>query len=239
MSSALPPSPGPGAPSWDGLAGDLADRLGTSVGALVGGVVAVLALVLGLLVWMRDDTPPPELSIPYASGVSPSDAPDGAPATSTTTGAPAEVVVHAAGAVARPGVYVLAADARVGDLLSAAGGPVAGADLDRVNLAEPLVDGSRVYVPLEGEDAPPEVLGPDTGATPTAGGAQGSAGGLVDLNTADAAALDTLPGIGPSTAEAIVAHRADNGPFASVDDLLDVRGIGPAKLEAIRDLVTV
>ncbi len=161
----------------------------------------------------------------------------GGPSTTTTT-APG-IVVHAAGAVSRPGLYRLPRDARVADLLDAAGGPTLETDLDRVNLAAPLADGQRIYLPRRGE-GPPAVVGPDGGSSGTAGAASsGTPSGPLDLNTASVEQLDTLPGVGPATAAAIVAHRERNGPFTSVDGLLDVRGIGPAKLEALRDLVTV
>lgn len=148
--------------------------------------------------------------------------------------------MHAAGAVVRPGVYRLVSTARVVDLLEAAGGPAAGADLGRINLAAPLADGARVHFPQTGEDppaemtiveAPPEQLGAD---------ADGEASPVpVDLNEADAAELESLPGIGPVTAAAIISHRQREGPFRSVESLQEVSGIGPVKLSRIEDLVTV
>jgi competence protein ComEA len=141
--------------------------------------------------------------------------------------------VHVAGAVAAPGVHELAAGARVVDAIEAAGGLAADADGSRINLAAPLTDGARVYVPAVGEEPPPVAVG---GLTGDAGSAPA---GPVDLNTADAAALEALPGVGPATAAAIIEHRAEIGAFSSVDELLDVPGIGEAKLEALRDLVTV
>jgi competence protein ComEA len=159
----------------------------------------------------------------------------------TTTSAPSGIVVHAAGAVVQPGLYRLPKDARVADLLEAAGGATLETDLDRLNLAAPLADGQRVYVPRHGEAAVPAV-GPESGGGAGAAGsgtASSAPAGPLDLNGATAEQLDTLPGVGPATAAAIVSHRERNGPFASVDGLLDVRGIGPAKLEALRDLVSV
>jgi competence protein ComEA len=167
--------------------------------------------------------------------------------TTTAASAPpstgvARLVVHAAGAVASPGVHEVASGARVADLLAASGGPTPDADLDRVNLAAPLADGQRLYVPRRGEVSPP-VVADGSGSAATGrgpgGAASAGAGGPVDLNSADVDGLDALPGVGPSTASAIVEHRETNGPFSSVDQLLDVRGIGPAKLEGLRDLVTV
>jgi competence protein ComEA len=163
---------------------------------------------------------------------------DRAPEVGTTTTADAGIVVHAAGAVRTPGLYRLPSGSRVADLLDKAGGPTAETDLDRLNLAAALADGQRLYVPRKGEVAPPTV-GPDGGSDPPpdAGGSPGD-GGPVDLNAATAEELDALPGIGPATAAAIIDHRERSGPFTTVDGLLDVRGIGPAKLEALRDLVT-
>lgn len=150
----------------------------------------------------------------------------------------AALVAHAAGAVRTPGVYRLPPGARVTDLIDAAGGLADDAEGDRLNLAASVVDGARVYVPRVGELAPPPVdlEAGNTAASSTDGGRGAS---TVDLNRAEVDELETLPGIGPSIAGAIVAHRAANGPFVSVDDLLDVRGIGPSRLEQLRPLVRV
>jgi len=156
------------------------------------------------------------------------------------------MVVHMAGAVVVPGVHSVPVGARVHDAVVAAGGGRPDADLDRLNLAALLVDGSRVYVPMIGEVAPPSLV--DDGSTPVIAGGQANTGptgsgpvagggALLSLSAASSTELQSLPGVGPSTAEAIIAHRDANGPFTTVDQLLDVRGIGPAKLSAIRDLV--
>lgn len=238
MSSSLPPSPGAGPSSWREVVGDLADRLGTSVAVVLAGgaTVAIVAVVL-VAGWLREDPPPPEITIPYASAaVDEAAAPPASSGTSSTVVA-AEVTVHVAGAVARPGVYVLAEPARVGDLLAVAGGPRPDADLDRLNLAAPVDDGTRVYVPVVGEVEVPHVLAPGGSSGGPDGAGPDGAGALVDVNTADVDTLESLPGVGPATAEAIVAHRERHGPFRRVEDLLDVRGIGDAKLAALRDLV--
>lgn len=152
----------------------------------------------------------------------------------TTTAAP--VLVHVVGAVASPGVQQLPSGSRVLDAVEAAGGPTAEADLSQLNLAAPVADGSQVRVPATGEVvAGPLVVVPSGGG----GGGAGGAPGPVDLNAAGAAQLEALPGVGPATAAAIVAWRERDGPFTSVDQLLEVRGIGPAKFEALRDLVVV
>jgi competence protein ComEA len=133
------------------------------------------------------------------------------------------LVVDVAGAVRRPGLYRLATGARVDDAVAAAGGGTAHADLTAVNLAAPLSDGEQVLVPARG-------------AAGTAGGSAGAA--IVDLNSATAEQLDTLPGIGPSTAAKIVAYRQQHGAFHSLAELDAISGIGPAKLEELKGLVS-
>ena len=165
--------------------------------------------------------------------------------TSTTSGtsasaAAAPLVVDVAGAVVAPGVYELAAGARAHDAIEVAGGLAADADVDALNLAAPLRDGDRLYVPHRGVPVPAVVLPTGGGGTPTGSSVAGSTPSApVDLNRATVDELDVLPGIGPATAAAIVAYREQVGPFAAVDDLLKVQGIGPAKLDAIRGLVAV
>jgi competence protein ComEA len=138
------------------------------------------------------------------------------------------LVVDVAGAVRRPGLYRLPAGTRVDDALAAAGGPTAKADVVAVNRAAPLADGEQVVVPLRGAAGA-------AGAAVGAGGASPSA--PVDLNSADAEQLDTLPGIGPTTAAKIVAYRQQHGPFHSLAELDAIPGIGPAKLEQLKGLV--
>lgn len=224
--------PGP-PPTWRDRAVGLADATGTTPTRLaVGAGLLAVALAVGL--WLTRPAPtPPEVSLPFTSTTVVGGAAAGTPASTSST-APQELVVHVAGAVVRPGVLRVPAGARVVDAIEAAGGLAPSADGARLNLAAPVADGSRVYVPAVGEAAPPPVAG-DAGA----GGGAGAPSGPLDLNAADEAALDALPGVGPSTAAAIVAHRTKIGRFTSVDQLLDVRGIGEAKLEQLRPLVTV
>jgi len=122
-------------------------------------------------------------------------------------------------------------DVPAADLLAAAGGPTPDADLDRVNLAAVLADGAQVRFPRLGE---PVQAVPAEGAT-----APSTPAGPIDLNTATTGELEGLPGVGPTIAAAIVEHREQSGPFRSVEDLLDVPGIGPARLDQLRDAVTV
>jgi competence protein ComEA len=149
--------------------------------------------------------------------------------------------VHAAGAVAHPGVYGVRQGARVADVLAAAGGPSAEADLDQLNLAAPVADGERVRVPRRGEvaDGREPSSGAGGGTQPMAAGSAARPASAVDINRAGAQELEALPGVGPATAAAIVAWRQAHGRFRSVTDLLDVRGIGPAKFETLRPLVRV
>ncbi len=147
-------------------------------------------------------------------------------------------VVHVVGAVAAPGVVTLPGDARVADAVTAAGGAAPDADLAGLNLARTVVDGEQLRVPRAGEavTAPaPATLEPGA-VTGTAGAAPGPAG--VDLNTADLAALDALPGVGPVLAQRILDRR-EEAPFTSVDELDEVSGIGPAVLERLRPHVRV
>lgn len=203
----------------------LADATGSTPSRIVLGAVAVVLAGAGALWLLRPPSDPPEVSLPFASTT--------APSTATGPAVTDSVVVHVTGAVRTPGVYDLPAGSRVVDAVEAAGGLSAAADPSRVNLAAPLSDGQRVYVLAAGEEVAPTAPG-DSASGP---GAQPA--GPVDLNTADAPALEALPGIGPATAAAILEHRAKVGRFTSVEQLLDVPGIGEAKLEALRDLVTV
>ena len=139
------------------------------------------------------------------------------------------IKVYVSGQANLPGVYELQADSRVDDALRAAGGPTSQADLDSVNLAKRLSDEDQIHIPSRGEGR---------SAVPTQSNAS-SPSGKVLLNTATAEELETLPNIGPSRAKAIIEHREKNGPFARVDDLTNVSGIGTGILESIRDLVEV
>ena len=204
--------------------------------------VAIFAVGAGGFWLLKAPPTAVESSLPYASS---SKAPGGSlPSTivvataSTLANEPAltVIVVHVAGAVVAPGVYELAPSSRIHQAIAAAGGVAADADTDSLNLATTLHDGDRIFVPRLGQAAP-AVVAP-TGA---ASGASGDAtpGEPIDLNRATAGELDALPGVGPSTAAAIVAYRDQHGPFGKVEDLLNVRGIGPAKLDAMKPMVKV
>lgn len=226
-----------------------ASRWATRTGAAVRVAAVLLVLVVAgvtVLVLSRTAAPaapqaptadpaPPATTQPAAGAAEPTGGPTaGANGAAMQEEQPGAVVVHVAGAVAAPGLVELPAGSRAADALEAAGGATDAADLDALNLAAPVTDGQQLYVPAEGETPPVPVAGGEPGG---AGGTQQA--GLVDVNTADTTTLETLPGIGPALAGRIVDHRTAHGPFASVDALIDVAGIGPATLARIRDLVTV
>ena len=194
-----------------------------------------VAVILGLVWVVQSPAAPGARSADGASSsVSAGAASAGAPSASgragaspTPTSQPAQLTVHVAGAVARAGIVQLAPGARVVDALTAAGGPQPEADLTRLNLAAPVADGMQVLVAKVGEPLP--------AGSPAQGAAGGD--GMVNINTATAAELDTLPGIGPTRAAAIIAEREANGPFASADDLERVKGLGATRIEELRSRV--
>lgn len=216
----------------------LRERLDTlSRGELAGLVVVLVATLAGVGLWYSRslpkpiqiaETPAPPLAAPAASppvsGV--------APASGSMSASPASrLIVDVAGWVRRPGVYQFDPGSRVVDAVTRAGGARDGADLSLLNLAAPLVDGQQILVPKEGA-APPT----GTGTTGSVGAARLP---IVNINAADETTLETLNGVGPALATAIIQYRTEHGPFASVDQLDDVSGIGPATLEKLRPQVTV
>lgn len=152
-----------------------------------------------------------------------------APALAAEPAPPRQLVVHVVGAVRRPGLYRLRDGSRVDDAIQRAGGPKAKAALELVNLAAPVADGQQVVVPLRGPGGTPAAVGGSTGA--------GLPAAKVHLNSATLEELDTLPGIGPVTAQKILDYRTQNGGFGSVEELDAVSGIGPARLEQLLPLV--
>jgi competence protein ComEA len=143
----------------------------------------------------------------------------------------APLMVDVAGAVPRPGVYELPEGSRVKDAVQAAGGFLAEADKSMINLAEPIEDGQKLEIPYLAGMEPAPISGDPFGA--------GGTGGLIDINTASLEELDTLPGIGPTLAQAIIDYRDTVGPFLAIEDIMFVDGIGPEIFERIRDLITV
>lgn len=175
---------------------------------------------------------------------------DGAAPPAEVTAAPADVVVSAQGRVTHPGLLRMSSETRVGEAVDRAGGAAPEANLMKLNLAEKVVDGMQIVVDRHGSHVvlPGAVAGP-TGQSAEAAGGQPpganpgvnghAADGKVNINTADSTALETLDGVGPATATSILEWRESNGPFASIEQLMEVRGIGPGKFAAMKDKVTV
>ena len=201
-----------------------------SGGELAGLVVVVVATLLGAGLWyMRSLPRPVDIAAP-ADAIS--------PVVSQVAGAtgslpsPVTIIVDVAGWVRAPGVYEFAVGDRVIDAVHRAGGARKGADLTTLNLAAPLTDGTQVVVPRRGATVPG-----GTGSSETGTASGGTT--LIDINSASETDLEDLPGVGPVTAAAIIDYRTQNGPFLTVDDLIDVSGIGPSTLEQIRPFATL
>lgn len=202
-----------------------------SRGELAGIVVVVVATLLGAGLWyMRSLPRPVEIAAP-AGGTSPV-ASRITGATGSISPSPVPIIVDVAGWVRNPGVYEFASGDRVIDAVNRAGGVRKGADLTSVNLAAPLTDGTQIVIPRPGAISPP-----GTGSSGTGTSSSGTA--LININAASTTELEELPGVGPVTAAAIIDYRTRYGPFAAVDDLIDVSGIGPATLEEIRPFATI
>ena len=150
------------------------------------------------------------------------------------------LAVHVSGAVASPGVYELEEGARVRDAVEAAGGFAAEASQESVNLARKVSDGEQIFVlTVEEFEASPSSSSPSSGSSDAGAQASSGAGGLVNINTAGLEALDSLPGVGPATAQAILDEREANGPFASIEDIQRVSGIGEKKYEKLKGSICV
>ncbi|MFD5278076.1 ComEA family DNA-binding protein [Pseudarthrobacter sp. NPDC058362] len=229
-------------------------RLRWRVGLRVSLLLAVLALGAAAWFWFMAASGRPEVlplsdadSGPPVTHSSGTGTPDGVPYAADAEGEPAgesdgRVVVHVAGAVAKPGVVQLPPGSRVHQAITAVGGAAAGADLNRLNLALVLADGQKILVPREGDARHPD----PTAAAPegAAPGVEGSSAGgadspKVNLNSATLEELDALPKVGPVLAQRILDWRKDHGSFKSIEDLDAVDGVGPKMLEALLPLVTV
>jgi competence protein ComEA len=227
-----------GSAGWIGAIRADPGRAGVIALAAVG-VISVLVTVFTL---MRDEAPPvASAKLPPVEMVS--------SASPTPASAPPQgdgpVVVSVVGLVHKPGLVTVAPGARIADALTAAGGALDGADLIGLNMARRVIDGEQIIVGIVAVPGDPAAMGSSVSSgsaaaptdAPSTDGKGSAPSGLVDLNAATVEELDTLPGIGPVTAAAIVAWRDANGRFTSVDQLGDVDGIGPARLEKLRDLV--
>lgn len=212
---------------------------------LVAGITTGLVLSFSAWLLVRPSAPLVESVVPIVSGA-------GTQVSSPLVPAPLTVKVHVAGAVVRPGVYELPSAARVVDAVKAAGGASTRADLERINLAQTLVDTEQVFIPSRSSPSPRVTTAPRLKPTRTSVAPSpvpvGSAPNVtttpgatirVNINSATSDQLDTLPGVGPATAKAIISYRTRKGPFAKVEDLLNVPGIGPTKVAALREFVFV
>jgi competence protein ComEA len=215
------------------------------VRAALGGVVVLALLGVGAAVVATVATPGGQVvAVPVDdAGSGPESGGGSSAGAAGGGGAGAEVVVlHVLGAVAEPGIVELPLGSRVVDAIAAAGGPTDDADLAAVNLARVVVDGEQLRLPAVGEVLP-GAAGPtdSVGGTGSAGAAGSgvAADGRININTADAAGLEQLPGVGPAIAARIIAWREQNGPFRSVDELSAVSGIGEKTLDGLRDQATV
>jgi competence protein ComEA len=207
------------------------DRLASLTRRELAGLAAlVIVALVGMGLWYVRSMPRP---VEVRDGAQPGGLAPVA-AVPSATPSPAVIVVNVAGWVRHPGVFEFHQGDRVIDALKAAGGPKKGAALESLNLAALLTDAQQVLVPKKGEGGVvvPGVSSP--GSTST-----GVPGAKINVNTATEPELETLPGVGPVLAERIIDYRTDHGPFATVDALDDVSGIGPATLADLRDMVTV
>ncbi len=157
--------------------------------------------------------------------------PSGKPVTLAPAPTKSPIVVQVSGAVPRPGLYQFAEGSRVQDAITAAGGLLTEADVSGINLAARLEDGQQLDIPYSNGSAAPT-------ATPSATNTP-AVSDLLNINTATLEELDSLPGIGPTTAQKIIDYRTEHGPFQAIEDIMNVSGIGPATFDRIKDLITV
>jgi len=151
----------------------------------------------------------------------------------TASATPAPIRVYVSGAVRQPAVYELAPGSIIQDAVNAAGGPAADADLEHINLALELRDQQQIHVPRQGESNPPPAVSDGSS------GSRETAEAPININTATAAELETLPRVGPTMAQRIIEYRESNGPFKTIEEIQDVQGIGTATFEGFRDRITV
>jgi competence protein ComEA len=189
-------------------------------------LIVLLSLVVlgGMFFFLRRPEPEPITILPPEPTATP-----------LPTSTPQPLGVYVSGAVAHPDVYELPYDSLVKDAIEAAGGPTSEADLDRINLARRVHDEEQIYVPHKGEESPPVSL-PSGPSLPSPSSQRD---GKMNINTATAEELSSLPGIGPTKAQCIIDYRTTNGPFRSIEDIKKVTGIGDATFEKLKDKITV
>jgi len=236
---------------WNGAQTGRNARVRWRVPWRVPALLLIPALLLALWIgWQAWAGQPPAEQLEASGGASADASTPASPGTDPGSGGPGagdsgapRIVVHVAGAVKKPGIVSLPAGSRVFEAIAAAGGVAAGSSLDSLNLAAVVQDGAKIQVPLKGEVPAAAAAGDGTSSSGRpSGGGPGSADGAgakININTASAAELDELPRVGPVLAERIVAWREEHGPFAAVEELDAVDGVGPKMLEALLPLVTV
>lgn len=204
-------------------------------GVVALGAIGVLAVLVTIFTVMRQPPPPVSANLPPVQ-----------PASSSSVTAPSSLVISVAGLVRKPGLVTLSSGARVADAVTAAGGTIDGADVVTLNLARPVVDGDQIVVGLAPVTGQPIGMASSiiaAGQAPSASvGAKGKAtppSGRINLNTATESELDALPGVGPVMAASIVRWRSEHGKFISIDQLSEVDGIGPSRLDRLRTLVVL
>ncbi|SHT76964.1 ComE operon protein 1 [Mycobacteroides abscessus subsp. abscessus] len=202
-------------------------------GVVALGAIGVLAVLVTVFTVMRQPPAPVSANLPPVQPVS-----------SSSVSAPSSLVISVVGLVKRPGLVTLATGARVADAVTAAGGAVDGADVITLNMARPVADGDQIVVglaPVPGQ--PVGMASSIVAAGQTPAGSTGSKGpgapGRVNLNTATESELDALPGVGPVMAASIVRWRSEHGKFTGIDQLAEVDGIGPSRLDKLRDFVVL
>lgn len=198
------------------------------------GLAAVLIILASFVYWRQLAPASQAVVIEPPPGTDLSGAGSAAVLSDETESEPTEIVVHVAGAVIKSGVYHVPEGSRVVDAITAAGGASAEADLDAINLAQPLIDGQKVWVPEVGEQSATGKGGSDSGV-----GVIGGDVGKININSASLAELQTLNGIGPSLAQRIIDYRTNSGPFRQVEDIKNVSGIGEKRFLQLKDYITV
>lgn len=193
------------------------------IGFFLGVAVGIAGLTM-----LKKVQPAPIVIVPPAPTLTPA-----------PTDTPGPLRIYVNGQVITPAVYSLPMGSIVQGAVEAAGGFTEMADTAVVNLAQPLTDGMQIYVPAKGETVSVPVVVAAPGSSLTEGITAATSNGLININTAAVDELDALPGIGPSTAQKIIEHRDVNGPFATIENIMDVPGIGEAKFAQIKDLITV
>ncbi len=199
---------------------------------VAGSLILAVGLVLGMgVMTLRNQEPAQPIKI----------LPPEPTQTALPTTTPSPILVYVSGEILAPDVYALDANSRIKQLVEAAGGFTGNANTTAVNLAQPLTDGAHVHIPAKGEDIPTPLggLSPPVTSQNENQSNIGTGGELVNINTANLEELDTLPGIGPVIAQKILDYRAVNGPFANLEALMEVSGIGQAKFDQVKKLITI